>query len=173
MAAQRFLARVGGKFKQLQALVQSSGVSDAGKMVALGDDGRLDESVMPLGIGVAVDIIPASEALSAGDFVNIWSDSGTVMVRKADNSNGRPADGFVKTSVASSADAAVYPLDGVNAALTGLTPGADYWLGTAGAATSTPLDETDPTNTNKISQYLGKALSATELRTDDHSFVVL
>lgn len=173
MAAQRFLARVGGKFKQLQALVQSSGVSDAGKIVALGDDGRLDDSVMPVGIGVEVDVLPASEALTAGDFVNIWSDSGVAKVRKADNTNGRGADGFVLVAVTSSANATVYPLDGVNASLTGLTPGADYWLGTAGGVTPTPLDETDGGNANKVSQYLGKALSASELRTGDHPRVVL
>lgn len=173
MAGQRFLARVGGKFKQLQALVQSAGSADAGKVVALGDDGRLDESMMPLGIGAAVDILPASEALGAGEFVNIWSDAGVASVRKADNSNGRPADGFVKDAFAGSVDAVVYPLDGVNPSLTGLAPGADYWLGTAGTVTDTPLDEADGANGNKISQYLGKALSATELRTDDHSFVIL
>lgn len=173
MAAQRFLARVGGKFKQLQALVQSTGTADAGKLVALGDDGRLDESLMPPGIGVEVDIIPASEALVAGDFVNIWTDAGVAKVRKADNANGRVADGFVRTSVTSSADAAVYPLDGVNSNLTGLTPGADYWLGTAGGVTDAPLVETDVANANKVSQYLGKALSATELRTGDFPAVVL
>ena len=70
-------------------------------------------------------------------------------------------------------DALVYPLDGVNANLSGLTPGAEYWLGTAGAVTDTPLDENDVANANKISQYIGKAKSATELITTDDSYVVL
>lgn len=53
-------------------------------------------------------------------------------------------------------------------------PGAEYWLGTAGAVTDTPLDENnDVANANKISQYLGKGKSVTELITTDDSYVVL
>jgi hypothetical protein len=173
MPAQKFLARESGKTKQKKAIQQSTGAADAGKIPALDSSGRFDESLMPLGIGAQVDILPASEALDAGDYVNIFSDSGVAKVRKADNSNGRPADGFVSEAVASSADATVYPLDGVNAAMSALTPGAEYWLGTAGDVIATPLDETDPLNENKISQQIGKALSATELRTDDYGYVIL
>ena len=43
----------------------------------------------------------------------------------------------------------------------------------AGAVTDTPLDENDVANANKISQYLGKAKSATELITTDDGYVVL
>lgn len=152
---------------------QSVGAADAGKIPALGDNGKLDMSVLPPGVGQQVSVITASEALTAGNFVNIWSDSGTAKVRKADNSNGRQADGFVIAGVASDAEATVYPLDGVNSALTGLAPGGMYWLGTAGAATATPLDATDVANANKINQQLGKALSATELRTADYGYQVL
>lgn len=173
MATQRFLTRAGGKTKQMQAKAASTGAPDAGALVALDDTGRLDQSVMPLGIGVQVDILPASEALDAGDFVNIFDDAGAARVRKADNSNGRPADGFVSAAVTIAADATVHPLDGVNAAVSALSPGKEYWLGTAGDVTDTPLDETDPANANKISQQLGKALSATELRTDDYGYVIL
>ena len=173
MTAQRFLTRAGGKTKQMQGKAASTGAPDAGALVALDDTGRLDQSVMPLGIGVQVDILPASEALDAGDFVNIFDDAGAAKVRKADNSNGRAADGFVTTAVAVSADATVHPLDGVNAAMSALSPGKEYWLGTAGDVTGTPLDETDPANANKISQQLGKALSVTELRTDDYGYVIL
>lgn len=173
MAAQRFLTRAGGKTKQAQGKAVSTGAADAGALVALDDSGKLDESVMPLGIGVQVNILPASEALDAGDFVNIFDDAGTAKVRKADNSNGRSADGFVTEAVSSAGDATVHPLDGVNAAMTALQPGKEYWLGTAGDVIEVPLDETDPLNANKVSQQLGKALSATELRTDDYGFVIL
>ncbi len=171
--AQRFLARVSGKTKQIQATTTSAGVADAGKLPALDSDGRLNGSMMPAGIGADTQIIPASENLSAGNFVNIWSDSGAVKVRLADNSNGRAADGYVLDAVLSSANATVYPLDGTNSDLSGLTPGAEYWLGTAGGVTDTPLDETDGGNANKISQYLGKAKSATELITTDDGPVIL
>jgi len=171
--AQRFMARIGGKNKQVEAKVGSAGASDAGKIGAYDSSGRWPMSTMPLGVGVNTQVAPASEALSAGNFVNIWSDAGVAKVRLADNSNGRSADGYVIEAVASAADATVYPLDGTNPELIGLTPGAEYWLGTAGGVTGTPLDETDAGNVNKISQYLGKAKSATELVTCDDGYVIL
>lgn len=173
MAVQKFLALVNGAVRQVKAVAQSSGATDAGKLLALGPDGRLDNSVMAAGVGQHVDIYPASEALSAGDFVNIFPDGGAAKVRKADNATGRKADGFVDEAVDQAANATVFPLDSVNAELTGLTPGTEYWLGTAGGVTSTPLDATDDGNTNKINQLLGVANSATELRTNDHTPTVL
>lgn len=173
MAAQRFLTRDEGKTKQKQATVKSTGAVDGGSILALDESGRLDPSVLPTGVGVQVDIIPASEALDSGDYVNIFDDAGVAKVRKADNSNGRYADGFVLTAVATSADASVYPLDGVNSAMTSLQAGKEYWLGVAGDVIDTPLDESDVLNANKISQQIGKALSDTELRTDDYGYVIL
>ena len=171
--AEKFLVRQDGKTKRKAAITTSAGVADAGKIPALDSAGKLDLSMMPNGIGAETQIIPASENLSAGAFVNIFSDSSVAKVRLADNSNGRPADGYVLVSVSAAADATAYPLDGTNSQLSGLTPGAEYWLGTAGGVIDTPLDENDVANANKISQYLGKAKSATELITTDDSYVVL
>lgn len=171
--AQRFLARVSGQTKQVEANTTSAGAADAGKIPALDASGKIDNSMMPNGVGAATQILPASENLSNGSFVNIWSDSGTARVRLADNSNGREADGYVLAAVTSGNNATVYPLDGTNSSLSGLTPGAKYYLGTAGAVTATPLDETSGANANKVSQYLGKAKSATELMTTDDPAVVL
>lgn len=171
--AQRFLERKNGRTQQKQATVESAGAADAGKVLALDDDGRLHTSVLPAGIGADTQILPASEALSAGVFVNIWTDAGVAKVRLADNSNGREADGYVLEVVADAANATVYPLDGTNSELSGLTAGARYWLGTAGGVIDTPLVETDAANANKISQLLGKAKSETELITADDSYVVL
>lgn len=173
MAAQAFLARVAGKTKQIFGTQSSAGVADAGKIPALDAAGRLDSSMMPLGVGSQTVSATASETLGAGKFINFHDNGGTFSARLADNSNGRRADGFVTTTVNSGQTATVYPLDGVNAGLTGLTVGADYWLGTAGGVTATPLDETDAGNANKISQRLGIARSATELVTDDSGVVVL
>lgn len=170
--AQKFLARVSGQTRQVEANQTSAGAADAGKIPALDAAGKLDSSLMPNGVGANTQILPISETLSNGSFVNIWSDSGTAKVRLADNSNGREADGYVLTG-ASSGNATVYPLDGVNSSLSGLTPGAKYYLGTAGGVTATPLDETSAGNANKVSQYLGKAKSATELITTDDPAVVL
>ena len=173
MATQKFLTRNAGKTKQSTALTTSTGMADAGRVVATGSDGRLDESVMPLGIGASTTIGVASEDLSAGKFVNFWNDAGTLKVRLADNSNGRPADGYVTTPYTTDEAATVYPLDGVNSDLSGLTVGADYWLGTAGGVTAVPLDSTDDANANKIDQLLGKAKSVTELITTDDHYITL
>lgn len=171
--SQKFLARVSGQTKQIEASATSTGASDAGKIPALDSTGKLDSSMMPNGVGANTQILTASEALSNGSFVNIWNDSGTAKVRLADNSNAREADGYVLAAVSSGASATVYPLDGVNSSLSGMTPGTKYYLGTAGGVTSTPLDETSSGNANKISQYLGKSKSATELITTDDPAVVL
>lgn len=170
---QAFLARVAGRTRQIFALVASAGAADAGKIPALGLDGRLDNSVMPVGIGANTTPAEASETVGAGKFVQFHEASGEFSVRLADNSNGRHADGFVLEEFTVGTVATVYPLDGVNAELTGLSPGVRYWLGTAGGVTATPLDETDVANATKISQYLGVAKSATELVTDDDGYVVL
>lgn len=171
--AQGFLARVAGKTRQIVATVVSAGAADAGKIPGLDATGRLDASVMPVGIGADTTQAVASEAIGAGKFVNYHDNAGVFSVRLADNSNGRQADGYVTEAFAMAATATVYPLDGTNAALTGLTIAARYWLGTAGGVIAVPLVETDVANANKISQYLGVAKSATELVTDDDGHVVL
>ncbi len=163
MAAQGFLARVAGKTKQLFGIQSSLGSADAGKLIAAGADGKLDSSFLPTGIGANQIIAPATEALSAGQFVNLYDATGTLSVRLADNSNNREAWGYVKEAVVSGADATVYRLNTVNANLSSLTAGADYWLGTAGAVITAPLSPV--LDTGKLDQYLGKARSATELVT--------
>jgi len=156
MATNLFLTIVNGVQKRVQAIASSSGSGDANKIVATGSDGRLSTTLMPTGLGAQTETIVASESLVAGDFVNIHDNAGTRNVRKADNSNGRPANGFVLDAVSSSASATVYTT-GLNNALTGLTPGSPYFLGTAGAATATPASAP---NTH---QSLGFATSATAI----------
>lgn len=175
MAAKGFLRLVGGKFQQIIATVVSAGSANGGDLVALDDNGRLSTTVMPTGFGANTVAATATEALAAGDFVNLYPNAGAFSARKADNSNNRPAHGYVTAAVANAGTATVYPLDGVNANLTGLTVGSDYFLGTAGAVTATPLDATLPANqgTNKVSQYLGIARSPTELVTNDSDPVLL
>jgi hypothetical protein len=173
MPAPRFLRLVSGIQKMVEALQASAGAADADKVVATGADGRLDASLMPLGIGANTTIVPASEALTAGNFVNFFNDAGTLKARKADNTNGRQADGFVTSAVASAASATVYPMDGVNSGLTGLTVGTKYFLGTAGGVIAAPLDEALAANYGKLSQMLGVAKSTTELVTSDYEPVIL
>ena len=170
---QGFLARISGKTRTLFGLAVSGGAPDAGKLIATGPDGRLDMSLLPIGIGANTTIATASEAIGAGKFVNYHGVGGLINVRLADNSNGRQADGFVKEAVAVSASATVHPLDSTNPSMTGLSPGSRYWLGTAGGVLQVPLDGTDVANAGKICQELGVAKSATEIVTDDLGHVVL
>lgn len=171
--AQGFLARVAGRTKQIFAIVTSAGSGDAGKIPALDSSGRIDESMMPVGIGTATVQAVASETLGVGKFVNFFDDDGVFSARLADNSNARHADGFVLKQFTASQTATIYPLDEVNAELSGLTVGVRYWLGTAGDVTATPLDETDSGNVGCVSQYIGVAKSATELITDDDGWAIL
>jgi hypothetical protein len=99
----------------------------------------------------------ASEALSAGDLVNIWNNTGTANVRKADASAaGKQAHGFVLASVSNGANATVY-FEGAVTGLSGMTPGAVQFLSaTAGART-----ETAPTTTNYYLQVVGTARTST------------
>lgn len=167
----KLLRRENGENKQYKPVQVSAGVGDAGKVPALNSAGKLDSSM--LDIAEATRPVPASEALGAGKFVNLFNDAGTLKARLADNSNNRPAHGFVKVAAAESATATVHPLDTVNGALAGLTVGATYFLGTAGGAVTPALDATDDATEGFIDQKLGTAVSATELITDDFDYVVL
>jgi hypothetical protein len=171
--ADKFLVREGGRTKQKAPVAISAGAADAGKLLALNSAGKVDETALPAGIGLSVLLATATEALSAGVFVNLYGDGGVLSARLADNSNGRVAKGFVLDAVADAAEATVYHLDEVNSGLSGLAPGDDYWLGTAGGVIAVPLDEADDGNAGKISQHLGTAISATELATTDSDPVIL
>lgn len=173
MAGQGFLARVAGKTKQLFGIQTSAGAADAGKIIALDSTGKLDSSFLPAGIGANTVSGLASEALTAGAFVNLFDNNGALGVRLADNSNGRPAHGYVNSVVASGAAATVNRLNTVNANRSGLVAGKEYWLGTAGGVAVTALDPADVANAGKVDQYLGVAKSETELVTTEFEAVYL
>ena len=187
MAANKYLSESGGSVTEVQAKDSSAGAGDSGKIVALnasgvldssivnskttsagaGDSGKLpaldgsgklDESFLPTGIGADTQTAPASEALSAGDLVNIWDDAGTTKVRKADaTSVGKEAHGFVLASVLLAGTATIY-FEGSNTGVTGLTGGKQYLATTAGQATITP-----PSGSGNVVQVVGFATSATAL----------
>lgn len=173
MAGQKFLAIVGGVTKRIAAIMASAGAADAGKIIAAGTDGKLHPSFLPTGIGANSVSGVASEPIAAGKLVNLWADAGVTKLRLADNSNGRPAWGYLKEAAAADAQATAYRLNTVMSGLTGLTPGGDYWLGEVGGVISTPLDEADEANTDKINQQVGKAISATEIATVEFGYQVL
>lgn len=157
--ANKYLNYIAGVLTQIEALVTSAGAADAGKIVALDGDGKLDSTVMPVGIGADTMTIQASENLAAGDLVNVHDVTGANRVRKADASNARRADGFVLSSVTSGQDATVY-FEGAITGLSGLTIGATYFLSgaTAGAATAIA-----PSTSAYIVQEIGRAVSTSRI----------
>ncbi len=135
----------------------SSGIADAGKLIALGSDGRIHISMLPTGVGPDVKVMPAGETLSAGDLINVYDDSGVTKARKADASNLRRAHGFVLDAAASGANVAVY-FEGIITGLSGMTAGQTRFLSTVGGTSSSA-----PTTSGYIAQGVGAAISATEI----------
>ena len=167
MAAKKFLRLVAGVLTEIAATVTSSGASSGGDLVALDSSGRLDNSVMPVGIGADTKTIAASEALAAGDWVNVWNSTGA-KVRKADATTaGKEAHGFVLAAVSSGANALVY-FEGTNTQVTGQTPGPVFLQTTAGTGGATI-----PSASGNVVQNLGVALSATEVNFERGTPVVL
>jgi hypothetical protein len=156
--ADKYIRNNAGVLTEKEATVVSAGAADAGEIIALDSTGRLDNSVMPVGIGPDVYQIEASENLAAGDFVNIWNDGGTAKARKADaTTTGKFAHGYVLAGVTSGNPATVY-FEGTNTQVSGATPGQTFLSTTAGGFTATA-----PSGSGNVVQRLGIAVSATEI----------
>ena len=156
----KYLYNNAGQITEMLATVISSGAPTAGAIPALDGTGKLDISTMPVGLGAETDQIVASEALSAGDFVNVWISTG-VKVRRADASvSGKQAHGFVLAAVASAATATVYRVSQLNNQVTGCTIGSVEYLS---ASVPGGHQETAPTGTGQMVQKLGMASSATTI----------
>jgi hypothetical protein len=159
LAGDKYLYSNGGTFTEKAAVQTSAGAGDAGKIPALDAGGHFDNSLMPSGIGADTQVIQASEALAAGDLVNVWDNAGAFRVRKADaTAIGKEAHGFVRSAVSSGANATVYPPGSTNDQVSGLSPGTKYLSTTPGAVTATA-----PTGTGNVQQRVGFAGSATAL----------
>lgn len=157
--ADKYIFNNAGNLKEKEGLVTSAGAGDAGKIVALDAAGKLDTTLMPTGVGPQTASIVSSENLSAGDLVNVWDDSGTPKVRKADaTAVGKQADGFVLAGVTAPAAATVY-FNGTLTGLAGMTGGARQYLSTTpGARTATA-----PSSAGNVVQYIGKAISSSAI----------
>lgn len=161
MAGETFLKQVNGGFEEARAIQSSAGAGDAGKIPALDASGRFSDTMMPSGIGADTAEIMTSEALSAGNYVNVYESSG-VKCRKADASAaGKPAKGFVLSSFGSGVLAKVY-FEGTNTQVTGMTGGPVFLSDTTpglGQATA-------PTGAGKVVQSVGTAVAATAVNFD-------
>ena len=167
MAAKKFLRLVNGVLTEIFGVQASAGAGNAGDLVSLDDSGRIDNSMMPVGIGADTKTIAASEALAAGDWVNVWNSTGA-KVRKADATTaGKEAHGFVLAAVSSGANALVY-FEGTNTQVSGQTPGPVFLQTTAGTGGATI-----PSASGNVVQNLGVALSATDVNFERGTPVVL
>lgn len=173
MATNRFLTIINNVRQLVTAISASVGVGDANKIIATGADGRIDGTLMPVGIGADSKLVTASEALAAGDFVNIFDNAGTANARKASAVDAtKPAHGFVLNNVASAAQATVL-FEGSNTALTGLTAGTQYLLSNTVPGGVLSVSALVPAAGN-IVQTLGVATGATEINAElSNNYVVI
>jgi hypothetical protein len=158
MPGNKYIANSSGTLTEVASNNSSAGAGDAGKIVALDATGRIDVTMMPVGIAADTSTVQASETIAAGDFVNIWN-SGGARVRKADATTaGKEAHGFALAGITSGASGPVY-FEGRNTGVTGQTIGANVFLSTTpGLATATA-----PSAAGNVVQRLGVAISATEI----------
>ena len=167
MAAKKLLRLIGGVITEVFGVQSSAGAANAGDLVALDDTGRLDNSMMPVGIGADTAVIASSEALAAGDWVNVWNSTGA-KVRKADATTaGKEVNGFVLAAVTSGNPATVY-FEGTNTQVAGQTPGPVYLQTTAGTGGATI-----PSASGNVVQQIGVAVSATAVNFERNTPVVL
>lgn len=169
MAGKSFLRLVAGTMREIFGIQVSTGAANAGDIPALDETGRLSQTMMPVGIGADTKVLPASESIPAGGYVNIWNDSGTAKVRQADaTTDGKRANGFILAAVVADANATVY-FEGTNNQVTGMTPGSEVFLSTAAGTAQSAA----PTGSGNIVQKLGIAVSATEVNFEAGQPVVL
>lgn len=166
MAAPRFLNIIAGKIQQVIASV----VSTPNAIVATDTTGRIDISMMPIGVSAEVVTCPSFETLAAGQFINLFINGGVINARLANaTDSSKPAHGFTLANVTSPASATIYMIGATDNGLSGLTVGSDYYLDTtAGAVNATP-----PATGGNIVQKLGTAVSATSLVFNNTTYVIL
>src|ERR1700740_1938525 len=86
--------------------------------------------------------ITAGEAISAGQFVNIYASSGAKARKANATDNTKPVDGYALASISNGASGSVMCPGQVIGGLTGLTAGSDYYLDTTGGAITTTAPST-------------------------------
>lgn len=157
--ADRYYYDTGGTPTGREATVVSTGAAEAGDIVALDGTGRLDITVMPLGVTAETTVCVAVEAIAQGEWVNLYLNGAVLNARLSDANNGRPINGFVNANVILGGNATVYRISNKNSNCAGLTIGSKYYASeTPGAITATP-----PSDAGDIIQYIGVAETATEI----------
>lgn len=154
----KFISIVGSGQTEIAGLVTSAGVGSAGRIPALDANGLLDPSVMPSGLTPDQKSGTSNGTITAKDMCYVET-AGTITRASAASGTPHEAIGYALTSVATGQPITIQ-LEGKISGLTGLTPGAQYFLSntTPGGVTATP-----PSATGELWQPIGNALSATEM----------
>lgn len=167
MAAKKFLRLVSGIITEVVGVVSSAGAGNDGDVPVLDAAGRLDTSVMPVGISADTYTANSTEVIAAGAFVYITS--GGLVANASAASGGNAARGFCNAGAASGAPTTVF-FEGRNTGVTGKTVGARQYL-----SDSTPGQtvETAPSGAGKKVQLVGYAVSATSIDAEIDDYIVL
>lgn len=148
----------------------SAGAGDSDKLVHLDATGKFSTTVMPAGVGPNTVNLTAGETVAAGDLIYL---DGTSQVFKADaNDPAKQAAGYVLSGITASATGDVFFGSGINTGMSGLTPGAQYFLSevTPGGVV---LVGALPTGSGDIVQPVGHAIDATTLSFEPQRATVL
>jgi len=166
--ADKYIKQDAGALKEVEATDTSTGTPEAGDIVALNPQGKIDETMLPTGIGADVAVIETSEDLNAGDVVNIYDDAGTPKCRKADATmSGKEAHGFVLAAFLTGEDASIY-FEGTNDQVTGIPTGNLFLATSPGMVTGTA-----PTGIGNVVQKVGIGIAPTAFNFDESQSIEL
>lgn len=162
MANQKFITIEGNDKKLKSGISVSTGISEAGKIVCLNNDGKLDYSLFGAGITLDSYVFPASEIISPNSLVGIWNDAGTVKVKNAlaNVSTGVEAIGYTKDGVTAIGDNCTILLEG-EFDYVGAVANTSYFLSdtVAGQPTSTA-----PSASGTFISCIGKSYDSGKIR---------
>ena len=165
MAGNKYISNNAGTLTEVAG---NNTAATANAIVALDASGLINIVQMPSGIGPDTASVVTSEALSAGNYVNIFNNASVFNVRKADATTaGKEAHGFVLAGFASGATATVY-FEAANTQVTGQVGGNVFLSTTAGLGSATA-----PTAAGQVVQRIGFATSATVVNFQSGTPIVL
>ena len=157
--ANKYISQNAGRLTEIEANIASAGAADSGKLVALDTAGKISSTMLR---DVENLVMTAGEALTSSDLVYVYDDAGSAKVKKAvADAAGHEADGYVLASPSEGETTVVY-FEG-KLVTSGLVAGKKYYLSDVTAGDLLAEDDTLPAGTGEIMQYVGKAVSTTEL----------